>query len=271
MPVADQLTAPLEFGAVAGAVLAAQRALSMHGYNVPISGTLDRRTEVALYAYQRHSRMTHSHGVLDRETAEALDASTIAHPNGAAIHAPETFKGMVIVANFARPLWLEMALWICDHHAPVESRSIDWSEDPSGDGMQDRRGERVPGSAKFMARALIDPTIIPPAIQPDTPLGFGRTDWGGLRLPDIAVGAIAPMIEDGLDHVVVVAGRDMTGHVMAVGLNQLIGGKGTPTVEPFSYNRFNRGFWWPGTEPKPVSASVGALPVVLETGHFSHV
>ena len=272
MPVADQLTNPLEFGAVAGAILQAQRSLRRHGYNVQESGTLDRRTEVALYAYQRRSNLK-AHGILDRETALGLDRSA-GEPDPGAIFG-DAPKMAPTVAKIARPLWLEMALWICDmfpaKNQIISGKRIDWALDPIGDTMAQRTREKIKGSAAFVSRTLVDPTIVPATQLPDNPSAFASTLWGGVRLGDIAVGAIAPMIEDGFDHVVIVIGRAMgNDDIICAGFNQVMGGIAMATSERFSPMRFNKGFWWPGSEPQPAAFGAASMPIVQDTGHFSH-
>lgn len=247
-------------GEVVGAIQ-----LRLRDLGAPLRGTgyFGNATDTAVTSFQR-SRGLLPDGVVGPVTAAALDMAA-----GGTMPAP-------FAESIELPLWLQAGIpLIGTKEVPGTANNktiIDWAKEEGGDIAKEYTHDSIPFCSLFMNHLLTKSTLKGTetlwALDWNADLMQARIGrrWPGVKLPAIAVGAIAPMLRDGGGHVITVVGRDQHGNVMGLGSNQ----SDTTSIIPFPLSRLNKGFWWPDSVPLPKVMGFDRLPVVTSDGRVSH-
>lgn len=258
----------LKYGDVGADVTAAQLGLREAGYALSGTGWYGPATRVAVQTLQRRAGLAVD-GKFGPATGKALDLLlTGAKP-------PPSAPAPVPAAEVGRPLWLEAGIaLIGTKEIPGSGNNptiIDWAKQEGGAIAREYTHDVIPFCALFenhiFTKVGLEGTETLWALDWNADRmerRLGRR-WPGVRLPGMAVGAVAPMLRNGGGHVITIVGKDQHGNVMGLGANQ----SDTTSIIPFPISRLNEGFWWPESVPAPTSFGLASLPLVRSDGRLS--
>lgn len=261
----------LKIGSTGRLVEAVQVRLRDIGYALKGTGYFGTATDAAVEAFQKRAGLKVD-GVVGSATAKALDAAVVSTTG--VIHAAG--QAEVPRSVVERPIWLSYGLTLIGtKEAPGRDKDnetiLGWARDEGGDIAREYTHDWIPFCSLFenhiITKAGLKGTETLWALDWNADRMEKRVGhrWPGVRLPGIAVGAIAPMMRNGGGHVITVVGRDQHGNVMGLGSNQ----SDTTSVIPFALSRLNEGLWWPDGVPIPTLIGFAKLPLVRSDGRVS--
>lgn len=258
----------LRMGSTGDDVRRLQQNLASLGFGLNGTGFFGPATDTAVESFQRRAGLKVD-GIVGRDTLAAI-ASAV-QTGGKSVVPAGLNAGRPIIhlpskAEISRPLWLEAGMrMLGTKEVPGKGDNptiMQWAKDEGGAIEKAYTHDSIPWCALGANHIL-------------TKVGLKGTEtlwaldfegkWPSVRLPDVAVGAFAPMLRDGGGHIICIVGKDQHGNVMGWGCNQT----DQVSIVPFARTRLNRGFWWPEGVALPKETGMASLPIVRSDGKVS--
>lgn len=266
----------LKLGAMGDDVRALQLDLAKLGYPLKGTGYFGPATDVAVETFQTRAGLR-ADGEVGPITRKALATSVGAEKP--VWPAPGSVAGISVDDEARRPLWLQAGLKLIGTKETPGTKDtkaiLDWADEEGGAIEQQYTHDSIPWCALFanvcLTRAGLKGTETLWALDFNADAmkkRIGRR-WPAVKLPDLAVGAFAPMTRKTATgiagHIILVVGRDQHGNVMGLGGNQ----DDAVNIKPFARSRLNQGFWWPEGVSLPRLVGFSDLPIVKSNGKLS--